>query len=146
MNTTLAPYLHRFVLVFFDDILIYSPDFASHLQHIRLVFQLLAKDQWYLKLSKCSFAQCQISYLGHTISEAGVGTDPSMLSAIQQWPVPTSTKELRSFLGLAGYYRKFVRHFGIIAKPLTNLLKKHTVFVWTAEHETAFQTLKLSLC
>lgn len=146
MNTTLAPYLRKFVLIFFDDILIYSPDFASHLQHIHLVFQLLAHDQWYLKLSKCSFAQHHISYLGHTISEAGVGTDPSKLSAIQQWPVPTSTKELRSFLGLAGYYRKFVCHFGIITKPLTNLLKKHSIFIWTSEHETAFHTLKTTLC
>jgi len=79
---------------FFDDIFIYSPDFATHLHHIRLIFQLLARDQWYLKLSKCSFAQRQILYLGHTISEAGVGTDPSKLTAIQQWPVPASTKEL----------------------------------------------------
>jgi hypothetical protein len=108
MNTTLAPYLRQFVLVFFDDVLIYSPDFESHLQHLRLVFQLLARDRWYLKLSKCSFAQRQSSYLGHVISEVGVGTDPSKLQAIHQWTVPTSTKELRSFLGLAGYYRKFV--------------------------------------
>lgn len=108
MNTTLAPYLHQFVLVFFDDILIYSPTFEAHLQHIRLVLELLAKDQWKLTLSKCSFAQREIAYLGHVISEAGVGTDPSKLTAIQQWPVPTSTKELHDFLGLAGYYRKFV--------------------------------------
>lgn len=146
MNSTLAPYLRQFVLVFFDDILIYSLTFEAHLQHIRLVLELLAKDQWKLKLSKCSFAQRQISYLGHTISEAGVGTDPSKIIAIQQWPVPTSAKELRAFLGLAGYYRKFVRHFGIIAKPLTALLKKHSIFIWTPEHEAAFRTLKTSLC
>ena len=83
MNSTLAPYLYQFVLVFFNDILIYSPTFEAHLQHIRLVLELLAKDQWKLKLSKCSFTQRQISYLGHTISEAGVGTDPSKITAIQ---------------------------------------------------------------
>lgn len=140
MITTLAPYLHQFVLVFFDDILIYSPTFEAHL------LELLAKDQWKLKLSKCSFVQRQIVYLGHVISEAGVGTDPSKITAIQQWPAPTSIKELRGFLGLAGYYRKFVKHFSIIAKPLTTLLKKHSIFIWNPEHEAAFQTLKLSLC
>lgn len=102
------------------------------------MFQLLAKDQWKLKLSKCSSAQQKISYLGHVISAAGVGADPAKLEAIAQWPTPTSVKELRGFLGLAGYYRKFVRHFGIISKPLANLLKKHTLFIWTADHETAF--------
>jgi hypothetical protein len=110
------------------------------------VFELLAKDQWKLKLSKCSFAQRHISYLGHIISEAGVGTDPSKLTTIQNWPVPANTKELCGFLGLARYYRKFVRHFGIIAKPLTSLLKKHALFVWRPEHEIAFNTLKAALC
>lgn len=103
MNTTLQPYLRKFVLVFFDDILIYSATLEQHLQHIRLVFDLLARDQWKLKLTKCSFAQSQISYLGHTISAAGVGTDPAKLDAILHWPTPSSVKELRSFLGLAGY-------------------------------------------
>jgi hypothetical protein len=146
MNYTLAPYLRQFALVFFDDILIYSSTFADHLNHIRLMFELLGKDQWKLKLSKCPFAQRQISYLGHTISEAGVGTDPAKVNAIQQWPVPANIKELRGFLGLARYYRKFVRHFGIIVKPLTNLLKKHVLFVWRPEHDVAFQTLKQALC
>jgi len=75
-----------------------------------------------------------------------VGTDPAKLDAIAQWPIPDSVKELRGFLGLAGYYRKFVRHFGIISKPLTNLLKKHVLFVWTEDHNRAFQTLKDALC
>jgi hypothetical protein len=145
MNTTLAPCLRKFVLVFFDNILIYSATLSYHIQHLRQVFELLAKDNWKLKITKCAFAQTQISYLGHTISAAGVGTDPSKLSALAQWPAPNSAKELRSFLGLAGYYRRFVRHFGLISKPLTNLLKKHTVFVWTPEHEAAFQALKQAL-
>jgi hypothetical protein len=102
-----------------------------------MVFELLAKDQWKIKLSKCTFAQREIHYLGHIISEKGVGTDPSKVSAISSWPTPVNVKELRSFLGLAGYYRKFVRHFGIISKPLTELLKKNTIFLWTSEHDKA---------
>lgn len=146
MNSTLAPYLRKFVLVFFDDILIYSQSYEEHLVHIRLVFELLAKDQWKIKLSKCTFAQQEIKYLGHVISGAGVGTDPSKVAVVAQWPVPSNAKELRGFLGLAGYYRKFVKNFGIISRPLTELLKKNVVFVWTALHDESFQALKNALC
>lgn len=146
MNTTLSPYLRKFVLVFFDDILIYSRTFEEHLLHLRLVFELLARDQWLVKRSKCSFAQCEIRYSGHVLSERGVSTDPSKISDVAQWPRPAYTKELRSFLGLAGYYRKFVRHFGVISKPLTDLLKKHSMFVWTDAHDQSFKALKEALC
>jgi hypothetical protein len=145
MDSTLAPCLRKFVLVFFDDILIYSSTYEEHVVHVRTVFELLAKDQWKIKLSKCTFAQREIHYLGHIISEKGVGTDPSKVSAISSWPTPVNVKELRSFLGLAGYYRKFVRHFGIISKPLTELLKKNTIFLWTSEHDKAFSALKEAL-
>jgi hypothetical protein len=145
MNSTLAPFLRKFVLVFFDDILIYSSSFVEHVSHIRLVLELLQRDQWKIKLSKCSFAQRQINYLGHTISEHGVGTDPQKIAAISEWPPPLNTKELRSFLGLAGYYRKFVRNFGITSKPLTELLKKNSLFIWTSEHEHSFAALKKAL-
>jgi hypothetical protein len=84
--------------------------------------------------------------LGHIISEKEVGTDPQKIAAIAQWPTPKNAKELRSFLGLAGYYRKFVRHFGVIAKPITDLLKKHVVFVWTAIHDKSFSALHNALC
>ncbi|WVZ90589.1 hypothetical protein U9M48_036876 [Paspalum notatum var. saurae] len=146
MNSTLAPYLRQFVLVFFDDILIYSPSLEDHLHHLRLVFELLAQDSWKVKLSKCEFAQQQIHYLGHVISSQGVSTDPNKVSAIAQWPIPSSVKELRSFLGLVGYYHKFVPHFGIIAQPLTALLKKHAIFVWTADHTASFMALQQALC
>lgn len=146
MNSTLAPLLRKCALVFFDDILVYSCTWEDHLIHLSQVFQLLLKDQWHIKLSKCAFAQQQIAYLGHVISSKGVATDPAKIEAVKSWPVPINCKELRSFLGLAGYYRKFVRHFGIIAKPLTNLLKKGVLFVWTHDHMVAFETLKQSLC
>jgi hypothetical protein len=102
-------------------------------------------DKWQIKLSKCSVAQQKIAYLGHVISAQGVATDPKKVTIVSSWPTPTNCKELRGFLGLAGYYCKFVKHFAIIAKPLTSLLKKHTLFVWTTNHENAFQTLKMAL-
>jgi hypothetical protein len=145
MNSTLSPLLRRCVLVFFDDILIYSASFEEHVQHIRMVLQLLAKDKWSVKISKCKFAQQQIAYLGHIISSQGIATDPAKVEAVISWPQPSSVKELRSFLGLAGYYRKFVRHFAVITKPLTNLLKKGVMFVWTQEHTQAFALLKEAL-
>ncbi|WVZ69502.1 hypothetical protein U9M48_018276 [Paspalum notatum var. saurae] len=139
MNSTLAPFLRKFVLVFFDDILIYSKTFADHLNHLKL-------DSWQIKLSKCEFAQRQIHYLGHVISQDGVSTNPAKIEAIISWPSPSSVKELRSFLGLAGYYRRFVRHFGVFSRPLTALLKKHALFIWTTEHDASFAALKQALC
>lgn len=145
MNDTLAPVLRRCALVFFDDILVYSPTLEAHLQHLSTVLQLLQQDQWKVKLSKCAFAQTSVSYLGHIISGQGVVMDPTKVEVIQQWPTPANTKELRSFLGLAGFYRKFVQHYGIISKPLTELLKKHSLFAWTTDHQTTFDTLKNAL-
>jgi len=145
MNDTLAPVLHKCALVFFDDILIYSTSFDEHISHIRTVLHLLQKDNWKVKLSKCEFAQTKISYLGHVISAEGLSTDPSKIDDIVNWPVPKNVKDVRSFLGLAGFYRKFVQHFGIISKPLTELLKKHTLFVWTDDHQRAFEVLKQAL-
>lgn len=145
MNTVLAPVLRKFAVVFIDDVLIYSKTWSDHVQHVRQVFTLLHQSQFKVKLSKCSFAQQQLSYLGHVISSQGVATDPSKVDIIRHWPVPTSVKDVRSFLGLAGYYRKFVSNFGIISRPLTNLLKKGVIFVWTSEHDIAFCTLKEAL-
>lgn len=125
MNSTLALFLQKFVLVFFDDILVFSSSYEDHLKHLQLVFQQLHDHNWKIKLSKCEFAQRSISYLGHVIFEAGVETDPQKIAAVVTWPTP-SVKELWGFLGLAGYYRKFVRNFGIIVKPLTELLRKNS--------------------
>lgn len=145
MNETLAPLLRKCVLVFFDDILIYSDNLEHHLEHIQQVLTLLIRDCWQVKLSKCVFAKNSISYLGHIIGADSIAIDPSKIVAIQSWPSPSSVKELRNFLGLAGYYRRFVRHFGVISRPLTDLLRKNTLFVWTPDHESAFQALKTAL-
>jgi hypothetical protein len=145
MNVTLAPVLRRCAIVFFDDILVFSSSYSEHVQHLRQVLGLLAKDQWVLKLKKCKFAQQEIHYLGHILSARGVQTDPDKIAAVKDWPAPLNARELRGFLGLAGFYRKFVRHFAILARPLTQLLKKNQLFVWTAEHQSAFAALKDAL-
>jgi hypothetical protein len=145
MNDTLSDYLRKFVLVFFDDILIYSSSYEDHLQHIALVLRRLQENHWQVKMSKCAFAQPSIAYLGHIISAEGVATDQAKIDTMRDWPVPTNVKELRSFLGLSGYYRKFVKHYGILANPLTNLQRKGVLYTWTSETEYAFQQLKQSL-
>ena len=145
MNTTLRSLLRKCVLVFFDDILIFSCTYEEHLEHIGQVLELLQRDQWQVKMSKCCFAQHQLSYLGHIILAEGVATDPEKIQAMVQWPSPQTVKELRNFLGLVGYYRRFVRNFGIISHPLTELLRKGAIFVWTELQEQAFSALKQAL-
>ena len=144
MNLIFAPYLRQFVIVFFDDILIYSAILEAHIQHLETVFQCLLDNEFCLKQSKCSFAQNSIEYLGHIVSAAGVGPDPSKISAMLEWPVPVNVKQLRGFLGLTGFYRKFVCKYSTIAAPLTALLKRDA-FVWTTEVQTSFDTLKTAM-
>lgn len=104
---------------FFDDILIYSPDLVSHIEHVRIAFELLRKKKLFLKRSKCDIAVEQLEYLGHIISKDGVATDPTKIEAMKNWPIPKNVKSLRGFLGLTGYYRKIIKGYGLIAKPLT---------------------------
>jgi hypothetical protein len=144
MNDVLRPYLRRFVLVFFDDILIYSSSWAEHLQHISIILNELQAHQLHLKHSKCSFGAPSVAYLGHVISEAGVAMDADKVAAVSAWPQPRSARGLHGFLGLAGYYRKFIRDFGLIAAPLTRLLRRDA-FSWDKEAEDAFQALKRAL-
>ncbi|PWA81057.1 hypothetical protein CTI12_AA191120 [Artemisia annua] len=144
MNDLFRPYLRRFILVFFDDILIYSHDMEQHMNHLEQALALLHDHQFFAKLSKCCFGQPQVVFLGHVITSAGVHVEQEKISAIQSWPVPTSVKEVRGFLGLTGYYRRFVRDYGMIARPLTALTKKDG-FVWSTEAFTAFHKLKQAL-
>lgn len=136
--------IHKMVLVFFDDILIYSKSSEEHLHHVREVFHLLRQHQLAVKFKKCAFGQSELEYLGHIISDVGVKVDRTKISAMLDWPQPTTVTELRGFLGLTGYYRKFVRNYGIIARPLTNLLRKGQ-FAWSPEAEATFNALKTAL-
>jgi hypothetical protein len=145
MNSTLALLLSKCVLVFFDDILIYSQSLEDHVIHLGELPQLLRRDQWRVKMSKCTFATRAISYLGYVISSRGVSTYSDKISTVLNWLVPTGVKELNDFLGLVGYYRKFFKHFRMISRPLTDLLKKNVMFVWTSSHDTTFQTWKSAL-
>jgi hypothetical protein len=141
MNVVLRAYLRRFVLVFFDDILIYSASWADHLRHLRVVLAVLRQHRLFVKRSKCSFGVDTVAYLGHTISGAGVAMDPAKVQAIHDWPQLHSAQAVRSFLGLAGYYRKFIHNYGTIVTPLTALLKKEG-FTWNDDAAAAFNALK----
>ena len=127
----------KFVLIFMDDILVFSGTLEEHVTHLQSVFDILKENQLFVKESKCSFAQQSMEYLGHIISDKGVSTDPAKTAAMLHWPTPTNVTELRGFLGLTGYYKKFVQNYGLLAKPLTTLLKKQS-FQWSETADTAF--------
>lgn len=141
MNDLLRPILHKFALVFFYDILIYSVTWADHLLHVKQVLSLLLTHKFYAKLSKCQFGVRSIKYLGHIINEKGVQADPSKLQAIADWPPPTNITGLQAFLGLIRFYRSFVRDYATIASPLIDLLKANA-FSWAQAAVQAFQKLK----
>jgi hypothetical protein len=145
MNSIFSAQLRKFVLVFVDDILVYIPTLTDHISHLQTVRTILSQHKLVVKKSKCTFAQQELEYLGHIIGANGVSTNNSKIVAVQNWPVPTSLKTLRGFLGLTGYYRKFVKHYGILAQPLTHLLKKGVLFSWTSQHQHAFDLLKTAM-
>ena len=145
MNTIFQPYLDQFVIVFIDDILIYSGSKEDHEEHLRVVLQILRENQLYVKFSKCQFWLDSVAFLGHVISAKGVYVDPQKIEAIVNWKPPTNVTEIRSFLGLAGYYRKFVEGFSKLAVPLTKLTRKEEKFVWTEACQQRFDELKQKL-
>ena len=144
MNCIFKAFLRKIVLVFFDDILVYSPTWQAHIQQLQLVFEAMRKNFLKANRKKCTFAATQVNYLGHIISQQGVTTEPEKIQAVMDWPIPRTLKQLRGFLGLTGYYRRFVQAYGTICRPLTNLLKKNS-FQWSSEAEEAFNKLKLQM-
>jgi hypothetical protein len=142
MNSVFMPELDKFVVVFIDDIPIYSKTKEYHANHIRAVLQRLRDHRLYAKFSKCEFWLDSVKFLGHTISSEGISVDPTKVQEIMDWKPPTSVHQIRSFLGLAGYYRRFISDFSKIAKPMTELLKKEVKFRWDDKCEEAFHTLR----
>ncbi|WVZ84311.1 hypothetical protein U9M48_031358 [Paspalum notatum var. saurae] len=145
MNKVFMEYLAKFVVVFIDDILIYSKTEEEHEEHLRLVLQKLREHKLYAKLSKCEFWLDQVPFLGHIVSKGGIMVYPSKISSVMDWKVPEVVKEVRGFLGLARYYRRFIESFSRIAKPMTSLLEKGVPFIWTKERQAAFDELKKRL-
>jgi len=145
VNSVFMDYLDKFVVVFIDDILIYSKTEAEHEEHLRLVLQRLREHKLYAKFSKCEFWIDEVRFLGHVVSKGGIAVDPSKVSTVTNWKVPEIPKEVRGFLGLAGYYRRFIENFSRIAKPMTSLLEKDAEFRWTNAQQAAFDELKKRL-
>ncbi|GJY65039.1 putative reverse transcriptase domain-containing protein [Tanacetum coccineum] len=146
MNRVCKPYLDKFVIVFIDDILIYSKNKQEHEEHLKIILELLKKEELYAKFSKCEFWIPKVQFLGHVIDSEGIHVDPAKIEAIKDWTSPKSPTEIRQFLGLAGYYRRFIEGFSKIAKPMTKLTQKKVKFVWGDKQEAAFQLLKQKLC
>jgi hypothetical protein len=146
MNRVCKPYLDKFVIVFIDDILIYSKSEKEHEEHLRLILELLRKEKLYAKFSKCEFWIPKVQFLGHVIDRQGVHVDPAKIEAIKDWAAPTTPTEVHQFLGLAGYYRRFIEGFSKIAKSLTKLTQKSVNYEWGDKEEEAFQLLKEMLC
>ncbi|GJS37953.1 putative reverse transcriptase domain-containing protein [Tanacetum coccineum] len=146
MNRVCKPYLDKFVIVFIDDILIYSRNKQEHEEHLKLILELLKKEELYAKFSKCEFWIPKVQFLGHVIDSQGIHVDPAKIESIKDWASPKSPTEIRQFLGLAGYYRRFIEGFSKIAKPMTKLTQKKVKFVWGDKQEAAFQLLKKKLC
>jgi hypothetical protein len=144
MNVVLHDFIRHFVLVFFDDILIFNNSWTEHLQHVRAVLQRLRDHKLAVKRSNCTFGTESVAYLGHVITAQGVAMDADKVAAVQAWRSPCSVRAIRIFLGLTSYYRKFIQSYGEIAAPLTNLLKREA-FGWTQEAEEAFESLKAAL-
>ena len=145
MHFVLRPYIGVFVVVYFDDILVFSKSLKEHVTHLRTVLQTLRKKQLYANMEKCLFGVDKLVFLGFVVSSKGVHVDESKINATKSWPQPTNLQQVRSFLGLAGFYRRFVKDFSTIASPLHSLSKKNEPFVWGPSHDSAFMSLRICL-
>ncbi|GKA56713.1 putative reverse transcriptase domain-containing protein [Tanacetum coccineum] len=146
MNRVCKPYLDKFVIVFIDDILIYSKDEKEHEEHLKAILELLKKEKLYAKFSKCEFWIPKVQFLGHVIDSRGIHVDPAKIESIKDWASPKTPTEIHQFLGLAGYYRRFIKGFSKIAKSMTKLTQKGIKFDWGEKEENAFQLIKQKLC
>ncbi|GJW86477.1 putative reverse transcriptase domain-containing protein [Tanacetum coccineum] len=146
MNLVCKPYLDKFMIVFIDDILIYSKNKEEHEEHLKLILELLKKEELYTKFSKCEFWIPKVQFLGHVIDSKGIHVDPAKIESIKDWASPKSATEIHQFLGLAGYYRRFIEGFSKIAKSMTKLTQKNVKFDWGEKEEVAFQLIKQKLC
>ena len=144
MNKIFRGCLCKFVLVFFDDILVYSRSMEEHQTHLSHVLQILKTHELFANEKKCRFSQSNLVYVGHIISDQGVAADMENVDVMLKWPAPRSLKELRGFLGLTGYYRRFVANYDSIAWPLTELLRKDN-FHWEPKTKAAFEALKQAM-
>jgi hypothetical protein len=142
MNKVFMDKLDKFIVVFIDDILVYSSTAKEHEQHLRVVLEKLRQNQLYAKFSKCEFWLEEVTFLGHILTTEGVAIDPTKIEAMKEWEQPRNVTDIHNFLGLASYYRHFIENFSKIAKPMTNLLKKTNEFEWMTECEQSFRTLK----
>jgi len=138
MNRVFQPYLDKFVVIFIDDILVYSKSYEEHEQHLRQTLQTLRSRQLYAKLDKCDFWLKEVTFLGHVVSSKGIFVDPQKVGAVLRWERPTTVTEIHSFLGLAGYYRRFIEGFSTIATPLTRLTRKNIRWEWSKECDESF--------
>jgi hypothetical protein len=135
-------YLDKFVVVFIDDILVFSKTEEEHEKHLRLVLEKLRSNKLYAKFSKCEFWLTQFAFLGHVIFAGGVSVDLGKVNDVLNWMPPTTALEIQSFLGLAGHYHRFIKDFFKIAKTMMKLLEKNKAFEWTTECQTSFEELR----
>jgi hypothetical protein len=142
MNKVFMDELDKCLVIFIDDILVFSKTAEEHEEHLRIVLGKLRQHQLYAKFSKCEFWMEEVAFLSHVLSAKGVAVDPSKIEVVSKWQSPKSVTEIRSFLGLAGYYCRFIENFSKIANPMTELLKRNMPYVWSDKCEASFQELK----
>ena len=145
MNEVLRPFLGKFIVVYLDDILVYSKEVGEHLSHLEQLFKVLRQQTLFGKLDKCSFLMTEVYFLGFRVGRLGVKVDPTKVEAIKTWTVPTNITQVRSFHGLASFYRRFVKNFSTMMAPLTDCTKGNT-FRWTKEAQQAFECIKEAMC